>query len=407
MKRRYLVLGMLAAALKGKPQAADTSYQKRDIPRTEIELLYSMYGQDGDHSAVTGGIGTEKLEVYAPAIQINFHRSKNTVALNAGTDVITSASTDRIDDVVSSASRRDVRYHADVMYQRKLGGTKTEAGIGSGVSFESDYLSFPVRAFVNHTTPSKMRKVNLSVSAYFDDLRWGRRADPSYKTPLQLIYPGELRYREWFNIHNRYTYNLKAGIEQVINKRLIAGFYPEVTLQKGLLSTTFHRVYFTNDSARVENLPRQRLRVPVGARVQWFAGSRTVIKTGYGYYRDNFGITAHKADLEAAVKVSPMVTLSPFVNFYSQTAARYFRSYGQHDPAAAYYTSDNDLSRFNSFKVGIGFRWAPFKYLAARGVFEEVQIRYAFFKRSDKLQAHMLSTSFRFGRDKKVKPKFD
>ncbi|MBN2174507.1 MAG: DUF3570 domain-containing protein [Bacteroidales bacterium] len=404
MKRRYLVLGMVAAALRGKPQAADTSYQKREIPKTDIELLYSMYNQSGDHSAITGGIGTEKLEVYAPELNLSFNHAKSTFSINAGTDVISSASTDRIDDVVSSASKRDVRYHTDIMYLRKIGKNQTEVGVGTGVSFESDYLSLPARAFVSHSTPSGLRKYNLAFSAYFDDLRWGRRADQSYKTPLQLIYPAELRYKEWYDVHNRYTFNVKAGIEQVINKRLVAAVYPEMTLQKGLLATPFHRVYFTNDSLKVENLPKQRIRVPIGLKVNWFAGSRTIIKAGYGFYRDNFGITANNFDLETGIKISPVVTLSPFVNVYRQSPARYFRPYHEHAPDAIYYSSDYDLSGFTSYRVGVGFRWAPFRYLAARGIFDEVQIRYAFFKRSDRLHAHMLSASFKFTREKKQNP---
>ena len=72
-----------------------------DIKKTDIELLYNHYVQDGSNSAVTGGIGTEKLIVYAPAIKVSHKSKQNIFSLNAGADIISSASTDNIDFIVS------------------------------------------------------------------------------------------------------------------------------------------------------------------------------------------------------------------------------------------------------------------------------------------------------------------
>ncbi|MCB2221657.1 MAG: DUF3570 domain-containing protein [Bacteroidetes bacterium] len=399
MKKCYLILGMIVVALYGKPQAPDSTYNKRVIPKTEIEILYSMYGQQGDHSAITGGKGTEQLTIYAPGFELTFSGSRSSFSIDAGTDVISSASTDRIDDVISSASRVDMRTHADVQYSRRSRKEEMEFSIGTGFSLESDYLSFPVRIAFAYTEPDNMRQVQIAFSAFFDDLRWGR-LNPDYRRPVTLIYPAELRYKEWFDIYRRYSYNLKTGFVQVINQRLRIGIYPEVILQKGLLSTPFHRVFFTNDSLRVENLPEKRVRVPLGLKVNYFAGSRTILKGGYTFYHDDFGINAHNLELESAIKITPLLTISPFVNLYTQTGSIYFLPYAQHDSEDQFYTSDYDLSAFNSVKAGIGIRWAPFAYWSARNIFDEVQLRYAYFTRSEGLAAHMLSASFRFSREK-------
>jgi hypothetical protein len=37
------------------------TYKKRVLENTEIDILTSFYTQDGKNAAVTGGIGTEKL----------------------------------------------------------------------------------------------------------------------------------------------------------------------------------------------------------------------------------------------------------------------------------------------------------------------------------------------------------
>jgi hypothetical protein len=397
MRKWYLLLGILALAWHGRLQAQDSNYRKREIPQAEIEILYSMYGQQGDHSAITGGAGTEQLTVYAPGFEITLNGSISSFTINAGTDIISSASTDRIDDVVSSASMLDMRTHADVQYSRRSRKEELEFSVGTGFSLESDYLSFPVRMAFTYTAPDKMRQVQIAFSAFFDDLRWGR-LNPDYRRPVTLIYPAELRNTEWFDIYRRYSYNFKTGFIQVINHRLRVGIFPELILQKGLLSTPFHRVYFNNDSLKVENLPQSRIRMPLGLKVNYFAGSRTILKGGYTFYHDDFRINAHNLEIESAMKINPVWTISPFIQLYSQTGSTYFQPYAQHVPDRQFYTSDYDLSAFNSIKAGLGIRWAPIAYLSARNIFDEVQLRYAYFRRSEGLSAHMLSAVFRFSR---------
>lgn len=379
-------------------QESDQGYQKRDIPKTEIEILYSMYSQNGNHSAVTGGTGTEELTIYAPDVDIIFNGKQSSFNLNVGADVISSASTDNIDFAVSSASVLDMRSHADIHYTRQI-GKNVNFGIGTGFSLESDYLSFPFRVTFSYLTPNKMREISASFSYFYDDLRWGR-LNPDYKRPVTLVYPVELRYKEWFDIYNRYSYNFKTEISQVLNRRLRVGLFPELILQKGLLSTPFHRVYFTNDSLKVENLPRSRVRVPLGAKANYFAGGSTVLKGAYQFYSDNFGITAHSIRVEAAFKMNPEVSFSPFVKLFTQTEAQYFLPYAKHDPASEFYSSDYDLSAFQTLQLGFGFRWAPFLNMGKYYLFDELNLRYSYLKRSDGLYAHLMSAAFRFSRIK-------
>lgn len=398
MKKRYLVLGMLALAMKGKVQGQDTVFQKNIISKTDIEVVFSWYGQDGDHSAVTGGIGTEALNVYAPSINFSHILGKNSYTFDFGTDVISSASTDNIDYVVSSASRSDFRAYTNLGYSRKLGKKDTEIGAGTGFSMESDYMAIPVKLTFDYKSPSGNRELHAVLSGSFDDLRWGL-LDPEEGKSVGLVYPSELRYREWYDIYRRQSYNLRLGFLQVINKRMVAAIYPEMTYQRGLLATTFHRVYFADSTLRVENLPKERLRFPIGIKVNYFAGKQTILKGHYQYYSDDFGIRSNSIEAEVAVKATPKLTFAPFVRIYHQSASKFFKPYREHFQDETYYTSDNDLSRFSSFKAGLGIRIAPYKYILRRGIFNEVNLRYAYFRRTDKLAAHMISLSFGFSRE--------
>ncbi|ASZ11264.1 DUF3570 domain-containing protein [Chitinophaga pendula] len=392
MKKRYLLFGLLATSLYARAQApVDKPYKKQRVSKTDIQVLFSYYTQDGDHSAVTGGIGTEALQVYAPEINLNYQRDTlQTYQLNAGVDVITSASTDRIDAVLSSASRVDARIHMNGGYSRRLKGTRTRLGIQSGFSIESDYFSIPVGVHFTHTAASGMREVGASLLCYFDDLRWGR-LDPDYYRPEKLVYPAELRNTEWFSEYRRTSVNLNTSFYQVINARMQLALFPEVVYQRGLLSTPFHRVYFKDAPLRVEKLPGERWKFPIGVQLNSFTGSRVVLRSYYRFYADNFGITGHTFQLEAPIKVTPMLTLSPLIRFHTQTGSSYFQPYGQHDSQAAYYTSDYDLSRLQTYKGGLDIRFAPQQRFLRRYTFKAVTLRYAYYQRSDQLKAHMLS----------------
>ena len=246
MIKRHIIIGVLVfAAFHLRAQEPDSVFEKTTLNKTEIDILYSHYVQDGNNSPVTGGIGTEKLTVYAPAVALKLtSKRKSTFVLKAGADVISSASTDNIDFNISSASSLDTRSHISINYAQALKNENIIVSGGTGFSIESDYTSLPFNAGISITSKNQMRTYSFNLFAFFDDLRWGR-LDPEYRRPVTLIYPVELRYKEWFDIHNRYSYNFKFGFTQVINKRNLLGVYPEVIYQHGLLSTPFHRVFFS------------------------------------------------------------------------------------------------------------------------------------------------------------------
>ena len=376
---------------KAQPQQPDTAFRKRTISKTQIEAVVSTYTQDGNNSAVTGGIGTEALVVIAPHLKITHQfRGYNTFTYYGGADFITSASTDNIDHIRSSPSLKDTRGFSDLSYRR--GFKKIDMGISGGLGFslESDYLSVPVSLSLDYREPSRMRNYSLSFQANIDDLRWGW-LNAGYLRPVELIYPSELRYKDWFTTVKRNSYNAKFSISQVINKRMALTLMPEFSYQNGLLSTPFHRVYFTDGSEKVENLPMARYKIPMAARLNYFAGKRTILKGQYSFYWDSWGIISHGIEAECAIKVKPVFTVSPFFRFYYQSGARYFRPYMAHAPAESFYTSDYDLSAMRSYKAGLSLRYAPFIYAGKRFQFEELILRYAYYRQSNGLWAHMVS----------------
>jgi hypothetical protein len=391
MIKKYLTLPLLLATLFAASQKTPTSnYKKKKISRTDIKALFSYYNQDGDHSAITGGTGTEKLLVKVTDLEIKLQPdSINTIELGGGVDVITSASRDNIDYTMSSASKHDMRWHINAGYSRTFKKNVT-ASIGSGLSIESDYASLPLSFSITRTNPQKSREISASLNCFFDDLRWGRLSW-DYRKPVKLIYPYELRYKEWFSIYGRNSYNLQLAYYRAINKKLQLAVYPEAVYQHGLLSTPYHRVFFNSREEKVENLPLNRWKFPLAVQLNSYLADHLILKLYYRYYIDNWGINAHTFQVDAPIEVGKHFTLTPLVRLYTQTASDYFRRYGEHSPDESFYTSDNDLSSFFSYKLGLGARFRPAKNIAKNYSFHEIELRYSFYHRSDELSAHIVS----------------
>ena len=55
-----LYIGVLAVFSQTKPNS-DSAYRQRKLTFAEANIVSSYYSQDGNNSAITGGIGTEKL----------------------------------------------------------------------------------------------------------------------------------------------------------------------------------------------------------------------------------------------------------------------------------------------------------------------------------------------------------
>ncbi|MCB0487756.1 MAG: DUF3570 domain-containing protein [Cyclobacteriaceae bacterium] len=397
MKKRYLLIGLIAATLGARSQSLNSNYKKKKLSHNDVQMVYSYYNQNNNHSAVTGGIGTEDLQVYSTQFLVdNIKDSTRTLHFGLGLDVISSASTDNIDFVFSSASRHDSRIYTSLGYNR-TSNPDLSWGTASSFSIESDYLSWGQAFSLNHINASQTREISASLQMYFDDLRWGRYQ--GHKV-LELVYPSELRGRNWFDKYRRNSFNLSLGLYQTINQRMSLGVYPGLTYQSGLLSTPFHRVYFTDGGKKVESLPFHRVKIPLGVQLNSFVGTRWILRSYYRIYWDDFGITAHTFNQEAAVKVSRVITLTPFVRLYVQQGTEFFKPYSEHDPNARYYTSDYDLSDFNSMDVGMGFRYAPYS-VKGRSTFKAVEFRFSHYQRSDGLHANVVSMSINYDRESK------
>lgn len=387
----FLGFGLLAQN-QNNPTKRDTAdFKIKQINESDISILFSYYSQDGNNSPVTGGIGTEKLSDYTSKVIVNLVLDeKQTVSIDGGFDYYTSASTDNIDRFVSSASSQDIRVHGNIGYSRKA-ANNLSYGIKVGGSGEYDYVSAQFSGYVSKIADDGNRSFGLSAQAFLD--RWS------------LIYPQELRGRNWADTDLRRSYSLSASFSQVINKRMQISFTTDLVQQTGLLSTPFHRVYFNDlSTVRVEKLPTERFKVPVGIRFNYYISDLFLLRTYYRYYWDNWGVNAHTAQIEVPIKINRFFSVYPYYRFHSQSSADYFAAYREHNLTNEFYTSDYDLAKLTSHDYGLGIRYSPANGISALQIpglnriltFKEINLKYGHYSRSTGLNSNIISFGMNF-----------
>lgn len=372
----------------------DSSYVDMKSTPIDVDFLFHYYEQDGDHSAVTGGIGTEELKDIATKIVVNIPLdSVSQLSVSAGMNYYSSASTDNIDRNVSSASADDYRGQFSIDFTKRNLERRYYYGFMTSGSSESDYISVSIGGKWGKESRNGNRGVDLSARIFFD--KW------------MIILPDELRIinQDRIETDNRRSYYFSFTYFQILTKRLQTSMTSEFIYQRGLLSTPFHRAFFENSIIpRVEKLPEERFKFPIGFRLHYFWGDMIILRLHYRYYYDTFGIYTNTVSLETPLKISSFFTIYPFYRFHSQEHSKYFREFGHHPSGAEYYSSDFDLSSFESHKLGLGLRYTPlFSITKLKMPFsrralnlKSFDLRYANYQREDGLKTFLISTHLAF-----------
>ena len=284
-------------------------YYSQKLSFEEANFISSYYHQDGDNSAVTGGIGTEKLSDFATTIDVklsryDFRKRKHTITGELGIDVYSSASSDKIDpNTVTSASYSDKRIYPSLTYAITNEETGSTISAGASISTEYDYFSTGLGLGWSKLSKDKNREFSVKGQVYLDT--WS------------VILPVELRGSEDGGTKPRNSYSTSFTLSQVINRRLQILLLADVAYQQGQLATLYHRTYFTDGSHRVEHLPDNRLKIPLGLRLNYFVGDHFIIRTYYRYYKDSWELSAHTAEIETPIKITPFFSVSPFYRYYT------------------------------------------------------------------------------------------
>ena len=438
-----LTFGATAILVKAQDTTSSVHYKKRVLESTEVNFLMSYYTQDGSNSAVGGGIGTEELTDLTPTIVVSVPLNDDDVlTIDAGISAYSSASSSNINPfdgdrpadpwyASTGASRSDVWGGVTGSYSHSSDDRNSIWSANMSFSAEYDYLSWGFGGSYTQLFNQKNTEISIKGNVYLDT--WS------------AIYPIELRgfaytgngndehdeedeYEDFnfdysqitgnpnynpqhfypFENEKRNSYSVGLTFSQILSKRLQALVSIDGVFQEGLLSTPYHRIYFADveDSFvknfhladDVERLPDRRIKMALGGRLNYFINERVTLRSYYRYYADDWDIVAHTMRLSIPIKVSNRFTVYPNYRYYTQAATSFFAPYNEHLSTSKYYTSDYDLSSFDSNQFGLGISYTDILtgFTIWKLGLKSIDLRFSHYQRSNGLTANIVSGGFKF-----------
>jgi len=445
MKKILILFAVLNIFFSFGQQNDSIVYKKRVLESTEIDFLLSYYKQDGVHSAVSGGTGSEDLTDIASNIVVSLPMNDDDIlTFNVGISAYTSASSsninpydktntnpwqassgasqsDALTSIVANYSHssddRNLVWNADVSFSNEY--DYTSIGFGGGIAKlfnnKNTELSLKANVYLDTWSPIYPKElIDFADNRFFYDVIDANGVSSSNYNPNQFSIIDKV---------NRNSYSASFGFSQVATKNMQFSLFFDVIQQQGLLSTPYHRVYFADKADYyvgqaqyisvyesnqnqgiykladdIERLPDSRTKIPVGARLNYYLNERVTIRTYYRYYWDNWDITSHTASIELPIKISDKFTVFPMYRYYTQQQSKYFAAFEKHLSTDEFYTSDYDLSSFDANQYGFGINYIDIftnLHIWKFGL-KNIDFRFNHYDRSDGLNANIGSIGFKF-----------
>jgi hypothetical protein len=302
--KKFIILALLFSnviAFSQEKDSTNVAYKKRVLETVEVDFLLSYYQQDGIHSSVSGGIGSEKLTDVASNFTVSIPLNDDDVlTVDAGLSAYTSASSSNInpfnatgasgggrngrddddddDDngptapygtpwqASSGASAQDVLGSAVINYSHSSDSRNFIWSSDVAFSNEYDYTSIGFGGGISQLFNNKNTELSLKASVYLDQWR------PIYSTELHEyarygtnfqnngFFSGVTilnqngvattsylpsKFKPWEST-NRNSYAVSFAFSQVATKRVQFSLFLDVLQQEGMLSTPYHRIYFAD-----------------------------------------------------------------------------------------------------------------------------------------------------------------
>lgn len=151
----------------------------------------------------------------------------------------------------------------------------------------------------------------------------------------------------------------------------------------------------------MERLPDNRMKFPIGFRLNHYFNEVLTVRTYYRYYFDDWGLQSHTASIELPFKITQNFTLYPSYRYYTQNQIDYFAPFDTHLSTSQYYTSDFDLSAYDAHQIGFGITYTDIftKFRTWHFGLKSIDLKYNNYQRSTGLKANYFGLGFKFVMD--------
>ena len=290
------------------------------ISEDSITFKYSYFGDNRD------------VRVDSPMFVLKKDISLNTnVSLKYNLDAITGATKQSDVDAVTGATVAEHRYEYGAAISHKIGeANPTNLGIGYNFSNESDYTS--------HT---------LGLNLSQDLFQRNTTIAGGYTRNWDRVSPNT---KEWKR--NKHVDTFSASIAQVITKKTVALIGYDYSQIDGYQANPYKTVAI-GGTRYDEELPDDRKRHALIARINQYLPYRSSIQLDYRYYLDSWEINAHTVDTKLFHYLTDNLILRLRYRYYNQDTAYFYKE--GYASLQEYITSDDKLGGFAANLFGIKF----------------------------------------------------
>lgn len=295
MKKIFLLVVVLFnLAVYSQDKDTTTVFKKRVLENKEVDFLLSYYKQDGTHSAVGGGVGSEDLSDIASNIIVSMPLNADDVlTIDVGISAYTSASSSNINPFESSnktnsgasdsnsansypegtpwlassgASASDQLASVNANYSHSSDDRNTIWNADVSFSNEYDYTSIGFGGGMTKLFNQKNTEVSIKANAYLDQWR------PIYPTELNEYGKYGINFQNQgylkgvaildqngnnstdylptafksYDKTNRNSYSASISFSQILTRKIQMSVFMDILMQDGLLGTPYQRVYFAD-----------------------------------------------------------------------------------------------------------------------------------------------------------------
>jgi len=165
---------------------------------------------------------------------------------------------------------------------------------------------------------------------------------------------GSARFPARITHANNHEYNGFAGIAQVLGEETVLQTSVAFTYQNGYLSDPYKLAYVAGATVN-DARPGNRRKLAWNTRLrQNIALLDATVHLDYRYYHDDWGVTAHTAELAWYQTLPSSWALVPRVRWYTQSQADFYQPYYNFQMSNGLYSSDYRLSPFGALSESLG-----------------------------------------------------
>ncbi len=289
MKIKFIIfIGFICSITFAQDKTTTPEFKKRVLESTEVDFLASYYNQDGARSAVSGGVGSEKLTDVATNIVIAMPLNDDDVlTIDLGISAYSSASSSNINPFNKTGASSGTNSPSGTPWQASSGASRNDELISAVANYshssesrnfiwnadlsftdEYDYRSIGFGGGVAQLFNEKNTELSVKVNAYLDEWRpiYPTELDEYSKYGTNFLNQGYFfgvtvldqngqastnylpsSFKTISNV-NRNSFSASFGFSQVLTKKLQFSLFFDVIQQEGLLSSPYHRIYFADKS---------------------------------------------------------------------------------------------------------------------------------------------------------------